>query len=276
MMKKDINYKIKMNNGIEIPQFGLGVYLTKSGNECINAVTWALEAGYRHIDTARIYGNEKEVGEAVRNSGIKREELFITTKLWNDDHGYDSALKAFDKSLKTLNVHYIDLYLIHWPVKGKRKDSWKALEKIYESGYCKSIGVSNYMINHLDELFSYANIKPVINQVEFSPYNYQIDLLDVCNKNKITLEAYSPLTRMKKLDDPKVLPIAIKHKKTVAQILIRWAIEHELVVIPKSAKKERIIENADVFDFSLDNSDMKILDSLDEGFRCSWDPTKAD
>lgn len=275
-MKKDINYKMKMNNGIEIPQFGLGVYLTKSGNECVNAVKWALEAGYRHIDTARIYGNEKDVGEAVRNSGIKREEIFITTKLWNDDHGYDSALEAFDKSLKRLNVDYIDLYLIHWPVKGKRKDSWKALEKIYESGYCRSIGVSNYMIVHLEELFSYANIIPVINQVEFSPYNYQKDLLDFCNKNKIILEAYSPLTRMKKVDDPKVLPIAKKHNKTVAQILIRWAIQQEIVVIPKSARKERIIENANVFDFEIDTADMKILNNLDEGFRVSWDPTTTD
>ena len=275
-MKRDINYKIKMNNGIEIPQFGLGVYLTKSGSECVNAVTWALEAGYRHIDTAKAYGNEKEVGEAVRNSGIKREEIFITTKLWNDDHGYESALKGFDKSLKTLNVDYIDLYLIHWPVKGKRKDTWKAFEKIYESGYCKSIGVSNYMINHLEELFTYANIIPVINQVEFSPYNYQKDLLDVCNKNKIILEAYSPLTRMKKLDDPKVLPIAEKHNKTAAQVLIRWAIEQNLVVIPKSARKKRIIENANVFDFELDAADMKILNNLDEGFRVSWDPTKTD
>lgn len=275
-MKKDINYKMKMNNGIEIPQFGLGVYLTKSGNECINAVSWALEAGYRHIDTARIYGNEREVGEAVRNSGIKREEIFITTKLWNDDHGYESALKAFDKSLKTLNTDYIDLYLIHWPVKDKRKDSWKALEKIYESGYCKSIGVSNYQINHLNELFSYANTIPVINQVEFSPYNYQKELLDVCTKNKIILEAYSPLTRMQKFDDPKVLQIANKHNKTVAQVLIRWAIEHEIVVIPKSARKERIIENANIFDFSLGESDMKTLDNIDEGFRVSWDPTTAD
>ena len=275
-MKKDIKYKMKMNNGVEIPQFGLGVYLTKSGNECTNAVTWALETGYRHIDTARIYGNEKEVGEAVRNSGIKREEIFITTKLWNDDHGYENALKAFDKSLKTLNIDYIDLYLIHWPVKEKRKESWKALEKIYESGYCKSIGVSNYMIPHLEELFSYANIIPMINQVEFSPYNYQKELLDFCNKNKIVLEAYSPLTRMKKLDDPKVLQISKKHNKTIAQVLIRWAIEHEIVVIPKSAHKERIIENADVFDFVLDKSDMKVLNDLDEGFRVSWDPTTTD
>ena len=275
-MAQDINYKMKMNNGIDIPQFGLGVYLTKSGKECVNAVTWALEAGYRHIDTARIYGNEKEVGEAVRNSGIKREDIFITTKLWNDDHGYESALKAFDKSLKTLNTDYIDLYLIHWPVKGKRKESWKALEKIYESGYCKSIGVSNYMILHLEELFSYANTIPVINQVEFSPYNYQKDLLYFCNKNKIILEAYSPLTRMQKLDDPKVLTIAKKHNKTVAQVLIRWAIEHELVVIPKSARKERIVENANVFDFELDASDMEILNDLDEGLRVSWDPTTID
>ncbi|HRN24984.1 MAG TPA: aldo/keto reductase [Ignavibacteriaceae bacterium] len=275
-MKKDINHKLEMNNGIEIPQFGLGVYLTKSGTECVNAVTWALEAEYKHIDTARIYGNEREVGEAVRQSGIKRDELFITTKLWNDDHGYESALKAFDKSLKTLNTDYIDLYLIHWPVKDKRKDSWKALEKIYESGYCKSIGVSNYMISHLNELFSYANIIPVINQVEFSPYNYQKELLEFCIKNKIILEAYSPLTRMKKHDDPKVLSIAKKHNKTVAQVLIRWAIEQEIVVIPKSAHKERIIENANVSDFELDEFDMKILDNLDEGFRVSWDPTKTD
>lgn len=275
-MKKDIKYKMKMNNGVEIPQFGLGVYLTKSGNECTNAVTWALETGYRHIDTARIYGNEKEVGEAVRNSGIKRKEIFITTKLWNDDHGYENALKAFDKSLKVLNIDFIDLYLIHWPVKEKRKESWKALEKISESGYCKSIGVSNYMIPHLEELFSYANIIPTINQVEFSPYNYQKELLDFCNKNKIVLEAYSPLTRMKKLDDPKVLQISKKHNKTIAQVLIRWAIEHEIVVIPKSAHKERIIENADVFDLVLDKSDMKVLNDLDEGFRVSWDPTTTD
>jgi diketogulonate reductase-like aldo/keto reductase len=275
-MKRDINYKIKMNNGIEIPQFGLGVYLTKAESECVNAVTWALEAGYRHIDTAKAYHNEKEVGEAVRNSGIKREEIFITTKLWNSDHGYETTLKAFDSSLKTLDTKYIDLYLIHWPVKDKRKDSWKAFEKIYESGYCRSIGVSNYMILHLEELFSYANVIPAINQVEFSPYNYQKELLDFCNKHKIILEAYSPLTRMEKLNDPKLVTIAKKHKKTAAQVLIRWAIEHDLVVIPKSARKKRIIENADIFDFSLDEDDMKILDDLDEGFRCSWDPTKAD
>ena len=275
-MKRYINYKFKMHNGVEIPQFGLGVYLTKSGNECINAVTWALETGYRHIDTAKAYGNEKEVGEAVRNSGIKREEIFITTKLWNDDHGYDSALKAFDKSLKTLNTDYIDLYLIHWPVPGKRKDSWKALEKIYESGQCRSIGVSNYMIKHLEELFTYANVIPAINQVEFSPYIYNKELLNTCIKHNIILEAYSPLTRKEKLKDPKLIALAKKHSKTTAQILIRWAIEHELVVIPKSANKNRIIENASIFDFELDKTDMEILDNFDEDYRVAWDPTKID
>jgi diketogulonate reductase-like aldo/keto reductase len=275
-MKRDINYKIKMNNGVEIPQFGLGVYLTKSGSECINAVTWALETGYRHIDTAWIYGNEKEVGEAVRSSGLKREEIFITTKLWNDDHGYDSALKAFDKSLKTLNTDYIDLYLIHWPVPDKRKDSWKAMEKIYESEQCRSIGVSNYMVKHLEEMFTYANIIPVINQVEFSPYIYNKELLDYCTKHNIILEAYSPLTRRAKLKDPELVRIAEKYSKTSAQILIRWAIDHELVVIPKSANKNRIIENADVFDFELDKADMAILDNIDEEFRVAWDPTKID
>jgi diketogulonate reductase-like aldo/keto reductase len=275
-MKRDINYKIKMNNGVEIPQFGLGVYRTKSGSECINAVTWALETGYRHIDTAWIYGNEKEVGEAVKSSGLKREEIFITTKLWNDDHGYDSALRAFDKSLKTLNTDYIDLYLIHWPVPEKRKDSWKAMEKIYESEQCRSIGVSNYMVKHLEELATYANVIPAVNQVEFSPYIYNKELLDYCTKHNIILEAYSPLTRRAKLKDPELVRIAEKYSKTSAHILIRWAIDHELVVIPKSANKNRIIENADVFDFELDKADMAILDNIDEEFRVAWDPTKID
>ncbi|MCJ7554346.1 MAG: aldo/keto reductase [Ignavibacteriaceae bacterium] len=274
-MKRDINYKIKLNNGIEIPQFGLGVYLTKP-SECVDACLYSFEAGYRHIDTASIYGNERQVGEAVSRSGIPREEIFVTTKLWNDDHAYDKALKAFDKSLNNLGLDYIDLYLIHWPGTDKRKEAWKALENIYESGKCRAIGVSNYMIHHLEELFTYANVIPVINQVEFSPYNYQKDLLDVCNKNKIILEAYSPLTRMQKLDDTKLTTIAKKYSKTVAQVLIRWAIDHEIVVIPKSVHKERIIENANVFDFELDAADMEILNNLDEGFRVSWDPTKTD
>jgi diketogulonate reductase-like aldo/keto reductase len=275
-VKKNINYKIKMNNGIDIPQFGLGVYLAKRGRECRKAVRWALETGYRHIDTASSYENEKEVGEAVNDSGIKREEIFITTKLWNDDQGYENTLKAFDKSLKTLNTRYIDLYLIHWPVKDKRKESWQAFEKIYNSGYCHSIGVSNYMINHLKELFTYANIIPALNQVEFSPYLYQKELLDFCTNNKILLGAYAPLTRVKKLSDPRLQSLAKLLNKTPAQILIRWAIEHDLVVTPKSVHKELILENANVFDFCLDESHMKVLDNINEDFRAAWNPTTQD
>ena len=275
-MKRNINYLMKMNDGNFIPQFGLGVYLAKRGRECKKAVTWALESGYRHIDTASSYENEKEVGKAVRDSGIKREEVFITTKLWNDDQGYETTLKAFDKSLKMLNTEYIDLYLIHWPVKDKRKESWKALEKIHNSGYCHSIGVSNYMLKHLEELFTYANIIPVLNQVEFSPFLYQKELLDFCNKNKILLGAYAPLTRVKKLSDPKLQSMAKLFSKTPAQILIRWAMEHNLVVTPKTVHKERIIENANVFDFRLDESHMKILDNINEDFRTCWDPTTQD
>ena len=275
-MEKNINYLIKLNDNHYIPQFGLGVYLTKRGRECRKAVIWALESGYRHIDTASSYGNEKEVGEAVKKSGIKREEVFITTKLWNEDQGYESTLRAFDRSLKKLNTGYIDLYLIHWPVKEKRKESWKALEKIHESGYCHSIGVSNYMTNHLEELFTYANIIPVLNQVEFSPFLYQKDLLNFCTRNKILLGAYAPLTRVKKFADPTLQIISEKLKKTEAQILIRWAIQHELVVTPKSSHKNRILENANVFNFKLNESQMKLLDDLNENFRSCWNPTTQD
>ena len=265
-----------MNDGNYIPQFGLGVYLAKRGRECRKAVRWALNAGYRHIDTASSYGNEKDVGKAVRDSGIRREEIFITTKLWNEDQGFENTLKAFDSSLKKLNTDYIDLYLIHWPVKEKRRDSWKALEKIYESGYCHSIGVSNYTLSHLKELLNYANIIPALNQVEFSPYLYQKELLSFCKSQNITLGAYAPLTRVKKFNDPRLLSLSKNLNKTVAQILIRWAIEHDLVVIPKSVHKARILENANVFDFTLNDIHMEILDNLNEDLRTCWNPTTQD
>ncbi len=272
----DINSKCRLNNGYEMPYFGLGVYKAAPGKETIEAVSYALEIGYRLIDTAAVYGNEKEVGIAVRQSGIPREEIFITTKLWNDDHGYESALKAFDESLKRLNLDYVDLYLIHWPVPRLRKDSWKALEKIYSEGRCKSIGVSNYMIKHLEEMRDYAEIIPAVNQVEFSPFLYQKELLEYCKSKNIEVEAYSPLARMKKKNNPVVNSIARKYNKTHAQILIRWCLEHKLISIPKSSNKKRIKENADVFDFSLNDDDMKQLDSLNENFRVSWDPSDTE
>ncbi|MGQ9798199.1 MAG: aldo/keto reductase [Ignavibacterium sp.] len=272
----NINSRCKLNNGYEMPYFGLGVYKIAPGKETIEAVSYALQVGYRLIDTAAVYGNEKEVGIAVKQSGIPRKEIFITTKLWNDDHGYDATLKAFDESLKRLQLDYVDLYLIHWPVPKLRKDSWKALERIYRDGKALSIGVSNYMIKHLEELKTYAEIIPTVNQVEFSPFLYQKDLLDYCRENKIEVEAYSPLARMKRKDNPVVNSIAKKYGKTHAQVLIRWCLEHKLIVIPKSSDKKRIKENADVFDFKLDEEDMRKLNSLNENFRVSWDPTEIE
>ncbi len=255
-----------------MPYFGLGVYLMDDGKEVIQAVQHALKEGYRLIDTARAYDNESGVGKAIRESSVHRSEIFVTTKLWNSDHGYDRALKAFDKSLKTLDLDYIDLFLIHWPVEGKRKDTWKAFETLLESGKCRAIGVSNYMIPHLKELLDMASVPPAVNQVEFSPFLYQKDLLDFCRQHNIQLEAYSPLTRTKKFSNDVVASLAEKYNKTPAQIMIRWTLEHEIVVIPKSSQPKRISENAQVFDFSIEAEDMEKLDNLNENFRVSWNP----
>jgi methylglyoxal/glyoxal reductase len=273
-MQLNIQSKIKLNNGVEIPRLGLGVYLIDDGKEVENAIKWAFEKGYRHVDTAAAYNNETGVGSAVRESNIAREDIFVTTKLANGDQGYDSALKAFEKSLNKLGLDYVDLYLIHWPETGKRKDSWKAFEEIYKSGRTKSIGVSNYTIRHLEELFSYSDVIPVINQVEFNPFLYQKDLLDFCHKNNVRLEAYSPLVKAQKLENKVLQNISKKYSKSSAQILIRWALQHDLAVIPKSSNKNRIFENAEVFDFEISSEDMDKLNSLDEGFRASWNPSE--
>ncbi|MGE5399337.1 MAG: aldo/keto reductase [Ignavibacteriales bacterium] len=273
-MDLTINDTVKLNNGVEIPRLGLGVYLSNPGAETQNAVKWALEAGYRHIDTAAFYKNEKDVGHAIKQSNVPREEIFVTTKLWNEDHGYDSALRAFDISLKNLGFTYIDLYLIHWPVSEKRRDSWKALETLLEEGRCRAIGVSNYTTRHLNEMLNYCTVVPAVNQVEFSPYLYQRGLLELCRSNKIQIEAYSPLARASKLKDPGLVSIAEQYDKSPAQILIRWALQHELVVIPKSVHKERIIENAGVYDFEISDEDMKRLNDFDENYRVAWDPSR--
>jgi methylglyoxal/glyoxal reductase len=269
----DLKTSLKMNNGLEIPVLGLGTWQTRAGAETVNSVLWALEFGYRHIDTAAIYENEESVGEGIRKSGIPRNEIFVTTKVWNSDQGYDKALRAFDRSIKKLRLDYVDLYLIHWPVEGLRNDTWKALENLQANGKVRSIGVSNYTINHLEELQKESSNLPAVNQVEFHPYLFQKELMEYCNYKNIIIEAYSPLVRGRKFKDPKLIKIADKYGKSPAQILIRWSLQHNLVVLPKSAHKERVIENASVFDFSISNEDMNFLDSFDEVARVCWDPS---
>ncbi|KON77221.1 aldo/keto reductase [Leptospira kirschneri] len=273
--ENSLKQTVTLNNGISMPILGLGVWKTKSGKECKEAVLNALEAGYRHIDTARIYDNEKDVGQAIRESGIPRKEIFITTKLWNADQGPDKTRKALENSLDKLGIDFVDLYLIHFPVTSKRMNSWKELEKVYHDKLCKAIGVSNYTITHLGELLKDSQITPAVNQVEFHPFLNQIHLLEYCKKHKIQLEAYSPLAHGQKIEDPTISKIAQKYDKTPAQILIRWAIEQKIVVIPKSTQKKRIIENSKVFDFAISEEDMKILNSLDENFRTCWDPSEV-
>jgi diketogulonate reductase-like aldo/keto reductase len=268
-----IDTKVKLNNGVEMPLFGLGTFQMRSGKETQQAALTALEAGYRLIDTAQMYGNEEDVGIAVKKSGVPREEIFITTKLWNSEHGYQKTLNACEESLEKLGLSYVDLYLIHWPVQGLRNETWKAMVTLLEGGKCRAIGVSNYMIRHLEELLANSMTVPAVNQVEFSPYFYLKDLLDFCRSHKIQLESYSPLTKGHKLNDPKLANIAKKYSKTPAQILIRWVLQKDVVVIPKSSHKERILENADVFDFEISPDDMKLLDSFNQNMRTSWDPT---
>jgi diketogulonate reductase-like aldo/keto reductase len=263
--------RITLNNGVEIPRLGLGVYQSPPGRITQRVVRYALNIGYRHIDTAYIYGNESDVGKAVHKSGIQREEVFITTKLWNTNQvGYDSALRACEESLQRLGLTYVDLYLIHWPVQGisNSTEIWRAMVHILREGIARAIGVSNYTIDDLKVILQDSDVVPAVNQVEFHPFLYQRDLLSFCEKNEIQLEAYSPLTRAKKLKHPTILDIAKKYdNKTPAQILIRWSLQHNLVVIPKSVHEDRILENSQVFEFELAAEDMNLLDSLNENLQ---------
>jgi diketogulonate reductase-like aldo/keto reductase len=263
---------IRLNNGVEIPRLGLGVYQSPPGRITQRVVRYALKIGYRHIDTAYLYGNELDVGKALQDSGIHRDEVFITTKLWNTrDVGYDSAVRACKESLHRLGLTYMDLYLIHWPVQGIGNNTieiWKAMVDLLREGKARAIGVSNFAIDDLKQILDDSDVVPAVNQVEFHPFLYQNDLLSFCKKNGIQLEAYSPLTRSKRLNHPNIMDIAKKYdNKTPAQILIRWSLQHNLVVIPKSVHEERILENSQVFDFELEEEDMKNLDSLNENFQ---------
>lgn len=272
---KALNVSVTLNNGKSMPLLGLGVYQTPPGAVTRSAVEWALAEGYRHIDTAAAYRNEQDVGAALRGSGIPREEIFVTTKLWNQDQGYDSARRACERSLKNLGLDYVDLYLIHWPLQDKRLESWKALLALREQGLCRAIGVSNYLERHLSELLDHSPVVPAVNQVEFSPFLYQKELSEFCRGKGIQLEAYSPLSQGERLEHPALVRLAGKYQRTPAQLLIRWAIEHSVVVIPKSVHRDRIRENARVFDFSLSPEDRQQMDSWNEGLRVCWDPSSV-
>lgn len=275
MTKLRINTKKELNNGKKIPLFGLGTYLNDNGKQAIDSILYALEIGYRHLDTAAMYNNEREVGQAVRESGIPREEIFVTTKLWNSDHGYQNTLDAFSRSLDKLQLDYIDLYLIHWPIEKLRLESWRALENIYADGLCKSIGVSNYMERHIDEVIENFSITPAINQIEFSPFLYLKDLQGYCDDRGIALESYSPLTKGYKLNDSRLTDIADKYIKSNSQILIRWCLQKGVICIPKSSSNNHIKENSEVYDFEIIESDMQKLDELNENYRSTWDPTNV-
>ena len=268
----NLQSRVKLNNGVEIPWVGLGVFQSEPGPETQQAVEWALEIGYRHVDTAALYGNEESVGRGLEASGLPRDEVFVTTKVWNTDQGYDKALAAFDTSMKKLQLDVVDLYLIHWPMNGTRLETWKALEKLYQDGRVRAIGVSNFLVHHLEELAENSGIVPAVNQVEFHPFLLQKELLDYDHEHGIRHEAWSPLTRAKLWDDPVIDEIASKHGKSRAQVLLRWDLQHGVVTIPKSVHRERIEENAKLFDFELDDGDMKKLDGLDRGERIGPDP----
>ncbi|MFT8320814.1 MAG: aldo/keto reductase [Bacillus sp. (in: firmicutes)] len=271
---------VALTNGVKMPWLGLGVFKVEDGETTTYSVSTAIKNGYRSIDTAAIYDNETGVGkgiaEGIAAAGIKREDLFITSKVWNDDLGYEETLKAFDVSLEKLGLDYLDLYLIHWPKEGKYKDAWKAMETLYKAGKIKAIGVSNFQIHHLEDLIKDAEIKPMINQVELHPRLTQKELISFCQKHDIQVEAWSPLMQGQLLDNEDLQKIAEKYNKSVAQVIIRWDLQNNIITIPKSIKEHRIIENGNVFDFVLTKEEIELIDSLNQDTRVGPDPDNFD
>lgn len=269
----DIAGSFELHNGVRMPYFGLGVYLSKQGDEVVNAIKYALDAGYRHIDTAAIYQNEEGVGLGIRESGIDRKDVFVVSKVWNSSQGYDQTLKAFDVSLQKLKMDYLDLYLIHWPKGHPRStETWKALEKLYKDGRVRAIGVSNFLQHHLETLLPHCEVVPMVNQMEFHPRLVQQSLLDFCKEKGIVYEAWSPIMKGEVLNIPLLQELARKYNKTAVQVTLRWDLQKGVITIPKSAKKERIISNADIFDFELTKEEMAQIDALDQGYRTGPDP----
>ena len=263
-MPKTITDTVALSNGVEMPWEGFGVFQMELGPVTQNAVEKALEVGYRHVDTASLYANEKEVGAALKASRIPRTEVFITTKVWNIDLGYDATLKAFEKSQQLLDMDYIDLYLVHWPVKGKYLDTWKALEKLYREGAVKAIGISNFLVHQMQDVLEACEIKPMVNQCEYHPIYQRREIQHYCKENQIQFEAWAPLQQGRALDIPEVVEIAAKHGKSPAQVLLRWDLQNGVVTIPKSITPARIIENSQIFDFELSGEEMARINNLNE------------
>jgi diketogulonate reductase-like aldo/keto reductase len=266
---------VKLNSGHEIPMVGFGLWKVKKESECKTAVALALEAGYRHFDSAQIYGNEQFLGAALKDAGIPRQDLFITTKLWNGEHWPEDAMASFDESLRKLQMDYVDLFLIHFPVTETRRMAWQSMEAIFKSGRAKSIGVSNYTIKHLKELLAECEIKPAVNQVELHVFLQQPELVEYCKQQDIVVEAYSPLAHGHGLNDPTLKQIADKYGVTPAQVMLRWCIEVGTVPLPKSVTPSRIKENLDIFDFIFDDDDKTKIKQLERNLRTCWDPTNV-
>ena len=279
-MMKNLQDTVTLHNGVKMPGFGLGVFKVEEGPELVNAIKVAIKHGYRSIDTAAIYGNEEGVGQGIREglkeAGILRENVFVTSKVWNADLGYDATIAAYETSLKKLGLDYLDLYLIHWPVEGKYKEAWRALETLYKEGKVKAIGVSNFQAHHLKDLMEDAEIKPVINQVEYHPRLTQKELQAFCEKHHIQLEAWSPLMQGELLDNEVLTEIANKHNKSVAQVILRWDVQNGIITIPKSTKEHRIVENASIFDFELTKEEIERIDELNRNHRVGPDPDNFD
>jgi len=279
-MIKSLQGTVKLHNGVRMPGFGLGVFKVEEGDELVQAVKSAIAQGYRSIDTAAIYGNEAGVGQGIREAlaenGLSREDLFVTSKVWNADQGYESTLAAYQASLDKLGLDYLDLYLVHWPVEGKYKDTWRALEQLYLDGRVRAIGVSNFQVRHLQETLIDARIVPMVNQVELHPRLTQKELIRFAKEHDIRMEAWSPLMQGRLLDDPTLRDIAASHGKSVAQVILRWDVQHGIVTIPKSTKAGRIAENADLFGFELSREEMARIDGLNRDERVGPDPDNFD
>ena len=271
-MTKRFNGTLELANGVKMPQLGLGVYKMTDPGQTVEAITYALETGYRAIDTAAIYENERETGEAVRHSGVPREELFITSKVWNTDQGYDGTLRAFETSLKKLGLEYLDLYLTHWPVSEKYVDTYKAIERLYDEKLIRTTGVSNHHAHHLEKILVKANVAPMVNQIELHPYLTQEPLRAFCEENGIAVTSWSPLARGKLLAEPTLLTIGEQYGKTPAQVIIRWHLQNNLIVIPKSVTPERISENNEVADFELSSEEMASINALNRDERTGTNP----